>query len=89
LVYNYVLRYISPEDTEGVVAEMARVLRTSSGLVVVSDLALPHLRAADRQLLGIWSDGPRFERAMTERGFRLVRKRYPLLSFMHVYRKGS
>ncbi|MDP2660662.1 MAG: class I SAM-dependent methyltransferase [Dehalococcoidia bacterium] len=93
-IYNYVFRYLTPEESSQAVKEAARVVRPG-GLVVVSDLNLPHLRpkflpvasALEDRLLGAWSDKPNMLAQFQHAGLALEDTRYPLLSFMYVFRR--
>lgn len=91
---NFVLKYVSVEETEKVAGEMGRVAKPHAR-ALISDLALPALRprfmspirSLDNKVLGLWSDKPRFIKAMAEEGFELVKTRRPFLSFLMVFQR--
>ena len=94
VLYNYVLRYMIPADTNDVLSEAARVTKPN-GKVIITDLNFPRLRpfrqpleeSADPNVLGIWAAYSKDEFIEKARGFGLVheRTRYPFLSFMMVF----
>ena len=96
VLYNYVLRYMVPADTNDVLSEAARVAKPN-GKVIISDLNFPRLRpfkqpleeSVDPNVLGIWSAYSKEEFIEKVRGFGLIheRTRYPFLSFMMVFKK--
>ena len=98
VLYNYVLRYMTPADTNDVLFEAARIMKPN-GKVIIADLNFPRLRpfkqpleeSADPNVLGIWAAYSKEEFIEKAREFRLIHKRtrYPLLSFMMVFRKGE
>lgn len=85
-IYNYVLRYIRPEDLEATVSEMARMVRPGR-LLVVTDLALPHLKVLDSTVLGLWSRPAELADSLRRAGFVHLKTQHPLLSVMYLYRR--
>ena len=98
VLYNYVLRYMTPDQTNDVLSEVARVVKPN-GKVIIADLNFPRLRpfkqplqeSADPNVLGIWAAYSKEEFIEKARGFGLVHEktRYPLMSFMMVFHKGD
>ena len=96
VLYNYVLRYMTPADTNDVLSEAARVTKPSAK-VIIADLNFPRLRplkqpleeSADPNVLGIWSAYSKEEFIEKAREFGLLhtKTRYPLLSFMMVFKR--
>lgn len=96
VLYNYVFRYMTPADTNDVLTEAARVTKPKAK-VIIADLNFPRLRpmkqpleeSADPNVLGIWSAYSKEEFIEKARGFGLIweRTRYPLLSFLMVFKK--
>lgn len=95
-IYNYVFRYLKPEQAELALAEAARVVRPG-GKVIVADLNLPRLRpwrqsvgeSVDSTVLGLWSrfSKEEFIDYMRGLGLEYEKTRYPLFSFMMVFRR--
>ena len=98
VLYNYILRYMIPADTNDVFSEAARVSKPGAK-VIISDLNFPRLRpfkqpleeSADPNVLGIWAAYSReeFIQKAHEYGFVHNKTCYPFLSFMMVFAKGD
>lgn len=95
LISNHVFKYVRLADLGKVVSEIS-VATKASATVIISDLNLPRLRppgrpaegSLDEKVIGIWSAGrdPLID-AMDAEGFELTRTRYPLMSFLLVFRR--
>lgn len=98
VLYNYVFRYMTPDQTNDVLSEATRVAKPNAK-IIIADLNFPRLRpmgqsleeSADPNVLGIWAAYSKEEFIEKARGYGLAweRTRYPLLSFMMVFHKGS